>query len=148
MRESIQVKDAHLFADHFYPTLFAQLNGILSVRNRKSPPPSIPFSEMLWVRATQAARRNLTQNRAPEDFTEWTFPVVYVSEDELHVHPREIKVLSADERLELISQLDVLRSVRETLKFATDADAAQERKNINEEIHQIENQLAGLDDGS
>jgi hypothetical protein len=145
MRESIHVDDAHLFADHFYPDLFTQLNAIFGARNRNPRPPTVLFPEILWVRAAHKARRELSsaRNRIPEAWAEWTYPVVYINRDKLHLHPRAGVILTVDQRLELMATLDVLRSIREPLRFSTDPEAAQEQARLNIEINQIEAQLAG-----
>jgi hypothetical protein len=148
MRESIQVDDAHLFAEHFYSALFAQLNSIFSVRSMNPPPDPIPFQEIVWLQAVHEARRKLSsfRERLPEGSVEWTYPVLYVNRDRLHLHPRDltaVAILTAPARLELLSKLDLLRAIREPLVLATDADAVNRRASIDAEIHQIEAQLAG-----
>jgi len=148
MRESIQVDDAHLFAEHFYPALVAQLNSIFSIRNMKSPPDPIPFQEIVWVQAVHEARRKLSsfRERQPDGSVEWTYPVVYINRDRLHLHPRELKaaaILTVPQRLELMAKLDLLRSLRDTFRLATDPEAEKEGARMDLEIHQIEAQLAG-----
>jgi hypothetical protein len=148
MRESVEVNDANLFAEHFYPALFAQLNSTFAARNMKPPQNHIPFQEIVWVKAAHEARRKLSSSsqRLPDDSLAWTYPVVYVNRDQLHLHPRELEaavMLTAQERLELIAKLDLLRAIREPLTLAIDAEASKRRTDIDVEIHQIEVQLAG-----
>ena len=148
MRESIHVDDAHLFAEHFYPDLLAQLNSIFAFRNENPSRDPIEFPELIWVRAVHKARRELSwaRQRVPEAWAEWTYPVVYVNRDYLHLHPRQptaAKTLTEAERLALIAELDVLRSLRDNYRRATDPAAVRERANIDIDIHQIEARLAG-----
>ncbi len=144
MRESVQVDDAHLFAEFFYPKLFEQLSSVFADRNTVPPPNEIVSPELLWVNAAHEARRKLgsTRDRSPEAWPEWTYPVIYIHRDKLHFHPAQ-PALTEAERLELRARLDLLRSLRDNFKLANDPEAEKERANSDLEIHQIEAKLEG-----
>src|SRR5262249_41464511 len=143
MRESVDVNDANLFAEHFYTALFPQLKAIFDMRNNPAMPKTLPFSEMVWVRAVDIARRELsvTANRVAVSCAEWTFPVLYVHRDPLELYPRVLKPLTATDRLGIITQLDVLRAIRTTLELATDAENLARRAKLDADILALEAQL-------
>lgn len=147
MRESVSVNDANLFAEHFYPELFAQLQGVFALRHQPDPPDPIPFQEIVWVRAVDQARRQLSlvPNRPPDMSVEWTYPVLYVNRDELELHPRELKTdtLSPEKRVELLTKIELWRAIRASLEFAFDAAAVAQRTNLDAQIRQAEAELAG-----
>ena len=145
MRESVHPNDAHLFAQHFYADLFPRLKAMFDARDNPAVPKPLPFSELVWVRAVDEARRQLSlaTNRKAESSAEWTYPVVYVHRDELKLHPRELKAATVTpaKRRELVTKLDLLRSVRATLDVAPDDDALVQRTKLDAEIQQIVAQL-------
>jgi len=146
MRESVDVNDANLFAEYFYPALFAQLQGIFNLKNMPGGPKPLPLDELIWVRAVDIARRQLSvPPREPDSSAEWTYPVVYVHRDELKLHPRDLKVavLTPEQRLALLGELGTLRTFRSAFEGATDAELA-ERNKFDAQIAQLEAQLEGL----
>lgn len=146
MRESVAVNDANLFAEHFYRVLLTQLQGVFALRHQPAPPDPILFQEIVWVRAVHQARLQLSlvPNRPPDTSAEWTYPVLYVDRDELMLHPRKLKpaTLSPEKRLELETQIEVLRAIRASLEFATDANAVAQRTKLDVQIQMIEAELA------
>lgn len=145
MRESVEVKDANLFAQHFYSSLLPGLSALFTLRATPSIE-RLPVEEMLWVRAIDAARRPLQGGaREPGSSVEWSYPVLYVHRDPLELLPRELKVssISAAKRLELVTELDVLRAVRRTLDGSQDAGADDRRAVMDAHIRGLEMQLAG-----
>jgi hypothetical protein len=145
MRESVDVNDANLFSEHFYPALFAQLQAVFTLKNRPDAPKPLPLDELVWVRAVDIARRQLSVSppRQPDSSAEWTYPVVYVHRDELKLYSRNVRVpaLTQERRLELLAELGMLRSVRSALDVAPDAEPA-ERNKLDAQIAQLEAQLA------
>ena len=149
MRESVDVSDANLFSEHFYPHLFAQLQAVFTVRNAQPASAKLPFQEVVWVRAVHEARRRLSseRGRSPDSSAQWTLPIVYVHRDELFLHPRQLKPafeLSPAARLEKVTQLDLLRQIRATMDPVVDDDAKLQRSQLDQQIQQIEDELSGM----
>jgi len=144
MREPIRVEHAHLFALHFYFELFDKLQKVFADRKEHLPPDPVSFEENTWVGAVHKARRELSRDkgRIAEDWPEWTYPVVYVNRDELQLHPKDITpavaALTADDRLELQTELDVLRETRDKL-----GGAGAPHTKLDVRIHEIEAKLVG-----
>jgi hypothetical protein len=143
MRESVEVNDANLFAQHFFTALFPQLKAMFDMRNNPAVPHTLRFSELVWLRAVDAARRQLStaSNRVAGSSAEWTFPVLYVHRDPLDLYPRVLKPLTTAERLGLLTQLDVLRAVRMTLDMASEAEEIARRAKLDADIRLLEAQL-------
>jgi hypothetical protein len=144
MRESVEVNDANLFAKHFYTMLFPQLKAVFDLRNNPAASRPMTFQELVWLRAVDEARRQLSlaPNRIADSSAEWTYPVVYVHRDALELHPRVVKALPAAERATLITKLDFLRNMRAAQELGNSPDDVARRAQIDADIHAIEVQLA------
>lgn len=143
MRESVEVGDANLFAEHFYDGLFARLKSIFSVRNDMAlPHPPMTFREVYWALAVHQAQRELNNAHGsqPDSSAQWTYPVLYVHRDQLELHPRELQpeTLSAQRRLELVTELDVLRQVRTTLGFGAGFEPPDRGAELDARIRELE----------
>jgi hypothetical protein len=145
MRESVDVHDANLFAELFYKDLFAQLQGLFALRANPAIPKPLLFPEVAWLRAIHEARCRLSHalDRQPDSSVEWTYPVVYVNRDELRFHLREprLNVISPSTRLELVTQLDILRGARAALDPMVEPEASDKRADLDTQISQLERQL-------
>jgi hypothetical protein len=146
MRESVEVNDAHLFAQHFYASLLPQIKVIFDGRKHQTSP--VLFPELVWIRAVHEARRQLSIaiNRVADSSAEWTYPVLYVHRDVLELHPCELKAssLTSEKHLELLTQLDLLRELRAPLELAKDEPSKARRANLEAQIELIEKQFAGV----
>lgn len=145
MRESVDVNDANVFAQHFYQDVLARLTGIFALRNGPAVLQKITMPELLCVHAVDTARRRLAkQPRQPDTSVEWTFPVIYLHRDELVLHVREIAVsrLSESERLALVTQLGVLLDMQGAI-HPTGAEELAAAQQLAANIADIQSRLSG-----
>jgi CHAT domain len=140
MRESVDAGDANLFANEFYTSLLQQLRAYFEHRDAMEV---TPFEDLVWVRAVHGARQKLVQHHGdPDQCAVWTFPVVYVHRDGMTLRARELRPMPEKERLRLTSELDFYRNLRGTYEFSADSqDIRQQRKNVDDKIQAIEDQI-------
>jgi hypothetical protein len=148
MRESVDVADANQFTRLFYDDLLVHLQPLFEKRAQVAAgSAALPFPELALLRPISRARVKLLEatRRKPEESIEWSFPVLYVHRDELKLLPRAPKFsqLTDDERRELVAELDFLRETRGALDSLIDAESAQERAKLDQQIAEIQRKIAG-----
>jgi hypothetical protein len=146
MREPIQPDDANFFTKHFYQSLLSQLNEIVGmVADPHMPNTSVPLPELVWMRATDAARRELSHafGRVAATDSQWTYPVLYLYRGEVCVEELDATTpqLPVADKAQLEAHLRALNVFLEGMRAGVDDIMDEKRAELAAAIRGIETQL-------
>jgi hypothetical protein len=145
MREPVDVMDANFFTKHFYASLLGQLNEVVAlVGAPKVLNGSVPLPELVWMRATDAARRELSKafGRVAATDSQWTYPVLYLYRGEVCVEERDAETpASLESKAEIESHLRVLNVFLDGMRPGVDDVMDAKRSELAAAIRAIEARL-------
>jgi hypothetical protein len=145
MREPVEVDDANIFTRHFYASLFRELNPVIGLFASSVSPKDAPLAELLWMRATDAARRELSKvfRRVAANDSQWTYPVLYLYRGEVCVEKQDSSAPedSIEERVENAALLRTLNLFLDGMRSGIDPVMDQKRSELAAAIHTIEERL-------
>ncbi|HWL40980.1 MAG TPA: CHAT domain-containing protein [Gemmatimonadaceae bacterium] len=136
MRESIDVADGNLFTQSFYRSLLKQLSdevfALYPAPASATDPLCVP--ELLWMKATDEARRGLSQvpGRDPATHSQWTYPVLYIYRDELRLERRDRAQVEAtlEQKVEKAVPLALLNQLFESMRPGADPASDRKRREV------------------
>jgi CHAT domain len=145
MREPVEVDDANIFTRHFYASLFRELNPVIGLFASSVSPKDAPLAELLWMRATDAARRELSKvfRRVAANDCQWTYPVLYLYRGEVCVEKQDSSAPkdSMEERVENAALLRTLNLFLDGMRSGIDPVMDEKRSELAAAIHTIEERL-------
>lgn len=140
MREAIERRDAHLFAEELMREVQKVVAEIVA-----TPPPH----DLEWARLLPAVRARLVRERGgslakAKDLREWTLPVLYVHRDDFRINqvlPATLSTEAEKETARLEGQIQKLESMRGDLAAIPDLPQGV-IENLDAKVAELRAQLA------